>query len=66
MSIKKTKRVLGAKKEVTKKDAKKVKPLLKYWSKRLKKARYSDNWFVLGFGVFLGFVLGVISHLGRV
>lgn len=30
------------------------------------KAMTKDNWFVLLFGVFLGFVLGVISHLGRV
>lgn len=30
------------------------------------KSMAKDNWFVLLFGVFLGFVLGVISHLGRV
>lgn len=59
-SIKKTKRVLGAKVEVTKSDAKKVSPLTKYWAGRLKAARDSDNWFILSFGVFLGFCLGLM------
>lgn len=30
------------------------------------KSMVKDNWFVLLFGVFLGFVLGVISNLGGV
>lgn len=63
MKVKKTVKVLGAKKEVTRSDAKKAKPLVRYWSKRLKEARYSDNWFILGFGVLLGFILGVMFGL---
>lgn len=50
------KELFNAKKKVTKKDAKKLKPLTRYWAKRLSR----DNWFVLSFGAFLGFVLGVI------
>lgn len=59
-TVKKTKKVLGAKVEVTKKDAKQVKPLVRYWADRLKDARDSDNWQVLTFGAFLGFVLGLM------
>lgn len=62
-SVKKTAKVLGAKKEVTKKDARQVKPLVKYWEKRLKDARDSDNTFILLFGAFLGFILGIIASL---
>lgn len=55
--VKTVEKLFQAKKEVTKSDAKKLSPLTKYWAKRLSR----DNWFVLLFGVFLGFVLGVIA-----
>lgn len=44
-SVKKTVKVLGAKVKVTKKDAKQVSPLMKYWDMRLNEA------FVAGFAV---------------
>lgn len=56
-NVKKTKRVLGAKKEVTEKDAAKAAPLVGYWAKRLKEAKYSDNWPVFFFGVEFGVFL---------
>jgi len=52
--VKKAVRVLGAKKEVTEKDAKKASPLVKYWAKRLKEARVSDNVLVYSKGILLG------------
>lgn len=58
-SIKKTKLVFGAKVPVTKKDAKKLAPLTRYWRRRF----FWDNWFILAFGAFLGFILGKISSL---
>lgn len=56
-SVKKTKRVLGAKVEVTEKDAKKVSPLTNYWAGRLRTARHSDNWPVFAFGIQFGVFL---------
>lgn len=56
----KAKKVFSAKKEISKSDAKKLRPLKKFWSKKLKEARESDNWFILFIGAFLGFVLGLI------
>lgn len=56
MSIKKTKRVLGAKVKVTKSDAKKLKPLANYWHDRMSR----DNWFIFSFGVLFGILLGLI------
>lgn len=56
MSIKKTKRVLGAKVKVTKSDAKKLKPLANYWHDRMSR----DNWFIFSFGVLFGILLGMI------
>lgn len=61
--ILKTKKVLGAKKVVTKKDAVKVAPLVEYWEARLLKERDSDNWYILAFGAFIGFVLGIIASV---
>lgn len=52
--VKKAKRVLGAKEEVTENDAKKLNPLVKYWANRLKEARISDNVFVFSKGILLG------------
>ena len=43
-------------KKVTKSDAKKLKPLTRYWEDRLEK----DNWFILGVGALLGFALGLL------
>ena len=48
-------------KKVTKADAKKLAPLTKYWNNRL----FQDNWYVLSFGVFIGFILGLMSNIGR-
>ena len=56
-SAKVTKKVLGAKVEVTEKDDKKVSPLTKYWSSRLKEARDSDNWAILLVGIVIGSAL---------
>lgn len=39
-------------KKVTKADAKKLKPLTKYWDERMNR----DNWYILA----LGFCLGVL------
>lgn len=55
-SIKKTKRVLGAKVKVTKSDAKKLKPLTKYWDERMNR----DNWYILALGFCLGLLLSAI------
>lgn len=55
-SVKKTKRVTGAKVEVTKNDAKKASPLVRYWDNRMSR----DNWYVFSFGVIFGFLLGLI------
>lgn len=49
-SKKNTAKVLGAKKEVTKSDAKKLKPLTRYWKNRLN----SDNLNVFGMGIVTG------------
>lgn len=49
-------KVFSAKKEVTEKDAKKLKPLTRYWKHRLE----ADNWFILGVGALLGFALGLL------
>jgi hypothetical protein len=51
---KEVEKLFEAKKEVTKKDAKKLKPLTKYWFNRLKKARLSDNQEMLTIGFLLG------------
>lgn len=50
-SIKKTKRVLGAKVEVTKSDAKKVSPLTRFWGGRIHDARIQG--MVIGGSVVL-------------
>lgn len=63
--VKKTKKVFKAKKIITKSDARTLSPLTMFWENQMKKERESDNWIVLLFGVFLGFVIGIISHLGR-
>lgn len=55
-SIKKTKEVFGAKVEVTEKDAQKLAPLTRYWRQRF----FWDNWFIIAFGGFLGFCLGLM------
>lgn len=55
-SVKETKRVLGAKVEVTEKDAQKLAPLTRYWRQRF----FWDNWFIIAFGGFLGFCLGLM------
>ena len=55
--------------KITKKEAKKVAPLTKYWAKRLLDAKISDNpiifWrgFVLG-GVFLALVFMSLKQAG--
>lgn len=59
-SVKRTVKVLGAKVHVTKKDAKKLRPLAQYRKGRLIEARNSDNWFILGVGALLGFALGLL------
>ncbi len=61
----KMKKVFSAKKEVTKSDAKKLKNLLKWRLNEDMKIRFSDNWYVLSFGVFIGFILGLMSNIGR-
>ena len=43
-------------KKITKSDRKKLKPLTHYWQHKM----WSDNWYILGLGVVLGFVLGKI------
>lgn len=52
-------------KKVTKADAKKLKNLLKWRLNEDMKIRFSDNWYVLSFGVFIGFILGLMSNIGR-
>lgn len=59
-SIKKTKRVFAAKKEVTKSDAKYLKNLLSWRLEENKRIRWSDNWFIFSFGVLFGILLGMI------
>lgn len=56
MNKKKTAKLFGAKKEVTKKDAKKLVPLSRYWNNKLNR----DNWYILYIGMLLGFLLGLI------
>jgi hypothetical protein len=51
---KQVEKLFETKKEVTKKDAKKLKPLTKYWFNRLKKARLSDNQEMITIGFLLG------------
>lgn len=51
--------VFNAKKEVTKKDAKYLKNLLGYRLNELRKARWSDNWFVFAIGSIIWFSLGL-------
>lgn len=41
---------------ITNSDAKKLRPLTRYWKNKLSR----DNWIILSIGVVLGFVLGVI------
>lgn len=63
-SVKKTVKVLGAKKEVTKSDARKVKPLAQYWDGRLDESMLTG--FVIGASVVLiaCFVaLGIVKAL---
>ncbi len=64
----KTSKVLQSKKvsESERKYAAQTKNIMDWEKTQELKAMTKDNWFVLLFGVFLGFVLGVISHLGRV
>lgn len=56
LSPQKAATVLGAKKEVTRSDAKKLRPLTRYWKNRLEK----DNWFILVVGALFGFALGLL------
>lgn len=57
------KELFKAKKEVTVKDAKRLKPLTNYWAGRLKEARDSDNWRVFFVGVVIGAALFAIASV---
>lgn len=57
------KELFKAKKEVTVKDAKKLKPLTRYWKGRLIEARNSDNWRVFFVGVVIGAALFAIASV---
>lgn len=54
--VREAKAILGGKKEITKSDAKKLAPLTRYWKQRF----IWDNWYILSFGAFIGFVLGLM------
>lgn len=43
--------------KVTKAEAKKLKPLTRYWERRME----ADNWFILAVGALLGFALGLLA-----
>lgn len=43
-------------KHISQSDRKKLKPLTRYWKRRM----FSDNWYILALGVVLGFILGKI------
>ncbi len=42
--------------KITESDAKKLRPLTRYWKNKLSR----DNWIILSLGVVLGFALGLI------
>lgn len=54
--VKEAKEILGGKAEISESDARKLAPLTRYWKRQFA----YDNWFILLFGGFLGFCLGLM------
>ena len=54
------KKLFGAKKHISKADAKKLKNLVPFKLRERRKIMWSDNWQIFSLGALLGFALGLL------